>query len=876
MDGYPNLTKVVIAGITIKDDNTNINFIQKWEWSDSFSGEPIKTITIICPRTVTSILDISSDNLLTETNEVLIYRGVSSSDETLVFRGIITDFKKDISKVTIECADMLYTATKKDVTYSYDKDVDPSAGVLSEIFKDLINTYTDLVADNDSVINSGTILTREKIICKSDNVYNVIKTQIADPLGWNFYYSPITNKVHFEPFGYKTNKTTIKYGVNLVNNPVWDYDKDNLYNIIKVYGAEQEIQTIEEGQIGVTAGYTTSSVQLAQIPSTVRVLCDSSNPPTTEKVAGVPDSTQNYDYSIDVTKKQIIWNTDVYTPNSNDYCQIIYTFNRPKPIAIDSPESQEKYNCKNTLTVIKDELKEVSDARLFAMELLNKHKNPVISTTLKVTNVSDLNPGQKVRVIDSINNIDQYFIVTKITKKYPYTYDEVDVYSEILEKDDFFITIARKIKELDRQAKDDFEYLIQIKTFSNTFIYENRWFKITKSMGSEGKETIFLENSEKRYVELFYDTEFINDYSEAILDTTNRYLKIEYPLAIQTTSLLCDWPMFNFKFAADGYWSYAISDDDRAMLNFVLLNSAYDLTDTFSIGTYNLQYILGFPEILRGVCLNADGSKLYVSGQQNNKIYEINLNVNYNVVSGMTYNSVNFEITGEFLIRSIQFSNTGTKLFVSVESGDLDEKIQVYNLSTGFDLSTAELEGSYIICKDMVDFTIYENVLYIVNNVGTIKKYSLSESYDLSTAVLVSEYNMGNFSHPITSSFVLEDGSFCWIPIKVYGSTRCTKYKLKDPTKVISELIAYDLENPDTNTYKSCNISIVGTGLDNLKFYIGEYDGIDITYSEVTLIGTTTSRTGNIYLNRNNNYGINWKAECFNGIVIISKLDVRY
>lgn len=648
MEGTPNLCKIIVAGVTIKDDDSGTNYVQSWVWSDTLSGEPIKTININCPRTITNVLNVTSENLLDESQEVFVYRGVNSSDEELVFRGIVTDFKINIGNVTLMCADKLYTTTKKDITYSYDKDVDPSAGVLSEIFKDAINTYTDLTADDDSVVNSGTILTRDKIICKADNVYNIIKTQIAEPLGWNFYYSPIDDKVHFEPFGIETNSTDLVYGVNLVNNPVWDYDKENLYNVIKVYGAEQEVRTIETGQIGVTSGYTTSSIQLIQIPNTVMVLCDASNPPTTEKKAGVLNSTTTYDYSIDITKKQIIWNTSTFTPGASDYVIVDYIFNQPKPISLDSPESQATYNCINTKTFIKNELKSVSDARLFAQEMLSKYKDPVISTLLKVTNVSNLFPGQKIRVVDSQNDIDSEFIVTRITKRYPYAYDEIEVYSTILEKDDFFISIARKLQELDRQAKDDFNFLIQVKSFENETIYENRSLNISRTniTGTTGiydsltfsiwdtstyydantpfvTEGVFLENANKKYVELFYDAD-LKDSATGDWDTTNQWLELE------------------------------------------------------------------------------------------------------------------------------------------------------------------------------------------------------------------------------------------------------------DTEDAISELIAYDRENSNNNAYKSCNISITGTGLDSLDFYLGEFDGTTTTYSQVTLTGSSTSKTGSINLIGSNKRGINWKAEADGGAVVMTQLNITY
>lgn len=100
--------------------------------------------------------------------------------------------------------------------------------------------------------------------------------------------------------------------------------------------------------------------------------------------------------------------------------------------------------------------------------------------------------------------------------------------------------------------------------------------------------------------------------------------------------------------------------------------------------------------------------------------------------------------------------------------------------------------------------------------------------------------------------------------------------ELEDTEDMTSEIFAKDLENTTDNVYKSVSISMTGTGLNDLVFYIGEYDGVTTTYSAVTLTGTATSKTGTLSLTNTNRRGLNWKAEADGGTVLINKLVISY
>jgi len=550
MQGQPILTKVILKGTTIKDDsNTSAyNYVVSWNQTDLSGSDYMKSIYIICPQSINDIITISKEDIIG--SELLVYRGETTSTDYVIFRGTIRSYTQQGGVIVFEGIDKLYETTKQTITYTFDKDVDASAGVISEIFKFIIGYKTTLTADATSVQSSGTTNILSKFVCKSEVVYDVLK-KLADALGWIFFYNPEDDKVHFEPKGFVNNTSVLQNAVNIVKSPEWKTDSSLLFNKIRIDGASQEALTTETGRIGTTTGYTTSSIQLTQIPMTIRVLCDSSTPPTTERTLGVPESTTPYDYYGDKTKKQVIWNTGTYTPGASDYVIVQYTFNRPTPIVVSDIDSINTYGLKEK-TLEKSELTTVADAELYAMSYLTDHKTPIVSTELKITNVLDLDIGQSVRVIDSNNNIDSYFKITEIKRGYPYSFDTIKVTSDILEETDYLVMVDRKLKELERATQDDYSSLIERLDFYDNIIAEDRYATISKgtitsgvlywdndvqgnwaaddgslgfNWGDDNALTLTtqqIEQSDKKYIELFVDNDFKSSTTGTWNTTTNQ------------------------------------------------------------------------------------------------------------------------------------------------------------------------------------------------------------------------------------------------------------------------------------------------------------------------------------------------------------------
>jgi len=88
----------------------------------------------------------------------------------------------------------------------------------------------------------------------------------------------------------------------------------------------------------------------------------------------------------------------------------------------------------------------------------------------------------------------------------------------------------------------------------------------------------------------------------------------------------------------------------------------------------------------RSMMFNDDGSKLYVMGNIGKDINEYDLSTNYDI-STAEFNKIVLDVRSkEAGPTSMMFNDDGSKLYVMGDSGD---DINEYTLSTNYDISTA-------------------------------------------------------------------------------------------------------------------------------------------------------------------------------------------
>jgi hypothetical protein len=541
-------TKVQINGVSIRDDDSgDRSYLLNYEYEEVYQ-EAISQVEMTIVKTVKNILNIETGQL------VEIWRGWITSADEKIFSGYIESFEPESGLIKIVAKDKMWDLIRKEVTHTYDYTIDASAGKISEIWKDLVNTYGLLTADATSVQDSGNLIIQQKFICNHTDIFERCK-RLANILDWQQYYRADTDKVYFEPKGFTTNTLILQVGTNIISIPKWTYDNTEMVNDLTIKGYTQEIETTESGRIGVTSGYTTTGISLVNMPISVKVYGDASNPPTTLKTGGIPDSTITYDYSVDINQKKILpANGTTFT--GNDYYEIRYSYGVPVPVHRANAASITKYG-QFKKTVQFEDLKTISDAEARGDKYLTKYASPFVLSTLKVksADTNNFRVGQQIRVIDSVNtpNVDGWFIITRYRIRYPSDYDELVVGDKVFRLAEWQASVEERLKRLKEEESQNEELLTEIveidNTLANKIKHRPRYRKImtitingpnlfilghptygilgTSMLGDSdlGSETLFtLWQYDNKYIEAFYDEDFKSS-SQSNWDLVNRRLR---------------------------------------------------------------------------------------------------------------------------------------------------------------------------------------------------------------------------------------------------------------------------------------------------------------------------------------------------------------
>ncbi len=250
----------------------------------------------------------------------------------------------------------------------------------------------------------------------------------------------------------------------------------------------------------------------------------------------------------------------------------------------------------------------------------------------------------------------------------------------------------------------------------------------------------------------------------------------------------------------------------------------------------------------RGIAFNNDGTKMFIVGDAGNDINSYTLSTGFDL-STRTFDDINgdgsgFDVSGQDLTpQYIKFNNDGTKMFVS---GNTGKDINSYTLSTGFDLSTATFDdingngtGFDISDQDVQTRGIAFNndgtiMFYIGNTDDDINVYTLSTGFDLSTATF-NDINGDGTGFDITAEDGVPRGlTFNNDGTKMFvvgdNGNEINSYTLSvgfDLTSTVTHVGSFDISSQATNP-QGIAFNITGT-----KMFVVSNDGDDI--NEYTL-----------------------------------------
>ena len=148
-------------------------------------------------------------------------------------------------------------------------------------------------------------------------------------------------------------------------------------------------------------------------------------------------------------------------------------------------------------------------------------------------------------------------------------------------------------------------------------------------------------------------------------------------------------------------------------------------------------------KLAHGITFKPDGTKMFVVGLSQNKIFEFDLSTAFDISTATKSSNEYLHVSEQIDARDIKFNSDGTKLFLV---GTDDKEINEYNLSTAYDTSTSVHQNIYF-NGDGLDFVAIAfntngTKLFIYDKTGddSIKQYSLGSPFDLSNAVLQKQY----------------------------------------------------------------------------------------------------------------------------------------
>tara|TARA_S200002703_G_scaffold116030_2_gene101571 strand:+ start:5016 stop:7361 length:2346 start_codon:yes stop_codon:yes gene_type:complete len=289
--------------------------------------------------------------------------------------------------------------------------------------------------------------------------------------------------------------------------------------------------------------------------------------------------------------------------------------------------------------------------------------------------------------------------------------------------------------------------------------------------------------------------------------------------------------IYGGRFKPDGTKFYAINTSNSGSNERL---EAYDLSTAWDISTISYNNENFGPEgqdtVPYGVDFKSDGTKMYIIGNTNDRIYQYTLSTAWDI-STASYDSVFLSVNSQDSVPvDVRFKSDGTKFYIT---GLNTASIYQYALTTAWDLSTASYENksfehlSQTTANYGFDFNDNGTKLYIPEGgaADLIHQYTLSTAWDISTASYDSvTFYVGAVSANARCILFKPDGTKFYIidgiedKIFQYSSTKTKRtfdlstgnYFINTPTLETQ----YDFSNAGTNQIFKLEVTGSQSGYD--------------------------------------------------------------
>jgi len=232
-------------------------------------------------------------------------------------------------------------------------------------------------------------------------------------------------------------------------------------------------------------------------------------------------------------------------------------------------------------------------------------------------------------------------------------------------------------------------------------------------------------------------------------------------------------------FSPDGTSMFVV-DDEPERVHQYSLTTGFDVgTASFTGNSINVRDQDFGPS---DVAFNADGTLMFVLGNNSNKLFEYSLTTGFDVGTA-SFTGTNFSVTNEETNpASFTFSPDGTVMFVI---GTGSGSVHQYSLTTGFDVGTASFTGTDFDAtgQDTSPFGVTLSPdgtsMFIVGLAeDSLFQYSLSTAFDLSSASFTgNSFSVSRDNQPADVTFNA-DGTAMFLAAR--GSASVFQYNVGD------------------------------------------------------------------------------------------------
>ena len=195
-------------------------------------------------------------------------------------------------------------------------------------------------------------------------------------------------------------------------------------------------------------------------------------------------------------------------------------------------------------------------------------------------------------------------------------------------------------------------------------------------------------------------------------------------------------------FSSNGTNMFVV-DYDSASVYAYTLSTPFDISAPVFVNSFNASSQDTSPN---DVAFSNDGTKMFVVGYENEKIFEYTLTPAFGLSSVTLAN--NITITQDIYPDGMAFSNDGTKMFVAGEEHD---SIYEYAMSTAFDVSTANFTDTAFSVTAQetsptgMEFSSDGTKMFVVGfNKTEVHQYALSTPFDISAPSIVHSFNVSS------------------------------------------------------------------------------------------------------------------------------------